>query len=109
MWRKIVLAFIILILGSGVAFFVFKTEPRLNKNFANASSFFKNHPFRLGLDLSGGTHLIYNADTSAVPASQVGDSMDSLRDVIERRINLFGVSEPVVEVQHGGIISGAGE
>jgi protein-export membrane protein SecD len=32
--------------------------------------------------------------------------MDALRDVIERRINLFGVSEPVVQVEHGGLISG---
>jgi protein-export membrane protein SecD len=109
MWKKIVLALIILILGAGVAFFVFKSEPKLNKNFTTASSFLKNHPFRLGLDLSGGSHLIYKADTSLVPANQVGDSMSALRDVIERRINLFGVSEPVVQVQHGGLISGAGE
>ncbi len=107
--RKIVLALMILVLGGGVALFVFKSEPRLNKNFANANSFFKNHPFRLGLDLSGGTHLIYKADTSLVPAGQVGDSMDALRDVIERRVNLFGVSEPLVEVQHGGLVSGTGE
>lgn len=109
MWRKLILAVLILVLGGGIAFFVFKSEPRLNKNFANASSFFKNHPFRLGLDLSGGSHLIYKADTSLVPAGQVGDSMNALRDVIERRINIFGVSEPVVQVQHGGLISGAGE
>ena len=109
MWKKIVLALIILILGAGVAFFVFKSEPKLNKNFTTASSFLKNHPFRLGLDLSGGSHLIYKADTSLVPANQVGDSMSALRDVIERRINLFGVSEPVVQVQHGGLISGSGE
>lgn len=109
MWKKITLAIIILILGSGIAFFVFKSEPKLNKNFAAASSFFKNHPFRLGLDLSGGSHLIYKADTSLVPTAQVGASMDALRDVIERRINLFGISEPVVQVQHGGFVSGAGE
>jgi len=109
MWRKIVLALIILVLGAGVAFFVVKSEPKLNKNFAKAGSFLKEHPFRLGLDLSGGTHLIYKADVSAVPSGQVGDSMDALRDVIERRINLFGVSEPVVQVQNGGFISGAGE
>ena len=35
--------------------------------------------------------------------------MNALRDVIERRINLFGISEPVVQVQHGGLISGGGE
>jgi preprotein translocase subunit SecD len=109
MWKRVALALIILILGAGVAFFVYKSEPKLNKNFATANSFFKNHPFRLGLDLSGGTHLVYKADTSAVPSGQVNDSMDSLRDVIERRINLFGVSEPVVQVEHGSLVSGAGE
>ena len=109
MMKRIILALVILILGSGVAFFVFKSEPKLNKNFANANSFFKNHPFRLGLDLSGGSHLIYKADVSAVPSGEVSSSMEALRDVIERRVNLFGVSEPVVQVQHGGIISGGGE
>src|ERR1035437_10353749 len=109
MIKKVILSLVILILGAGIALFVFKSEPKLNKNFATASSFLKSHPFRLGLDLSGGTHLIYKADTSAVPARQVGDSMDALRDFIERRINLFGVSEPVVQVQHGGFVSGAGE
>jgi protein-export membrane protein SecD len=106
MWKKIILAVLILLIGGGIALFVFKSEPRLNKNFTNTYSFLKNHPFRLGLDLSGGSHLIYKADTSAVPAGQVGDSMNALRDVIERRVNLFGVSEPVVQVQHGGFISG---
>ncbi len=106
MWKRIILALIILALGAGIGYFVFKSEPRLNKNFANAATFYKNHPFRLGLDLSGGSHLVYKADISGVPAGQVGDSMDALRDVIERRINLFGVSEPVVQVQGGGFISG---
>jgi protein-export membrane protein SecD len=109
MWKTRTLAVIILIIGAGVAFFVYKSEPGLNKNYATASSFFKNHPFRLGLDLSGGSHLIYNADVSQIPAGQVSDSMNALRDVIERRVNLFGVSEPVVQVQSGGLISGGGE
>jgi len=109
MIRKAILAFVILLLGAGVAFFVFKSEPRLNKNFDTASSFFKNHPFRLGLDLSGGSHLVYKADTSVVASNEVNDSMEALRDVIERRINLFGVSEPVVQIQHGGLVSGSDE
>lgn len=103
MWKKIILALGILILGAGAAFFVFKSEPKLNKNFETQKSFFKKFPFRLGLDLSGGSHLIYKADVSAVPAGQVGDSMNALRDVIERRVNLFGVSEPVVQVQRSGL------
>ena len=112
MWkmiRKILLAVFVLALGGGVAFFVIKSEPKLNKNYATTYSFLKKHPFRLGLDLSGGSHLIYKADTSAVPSSQIDESMAALRDVIERRINIFGVSEPVVQVQHGGFVSGAGE
>lgn len=109
MKRPIILALIILIFGTAVAFFVFKTEPRLNKNFETQSAFFKKFPFRLGLDLSGGSHLIYKADVSALPPDEVSSSMDALRDVIERRVNLFGVSEPVVQVQHAGLISGAGE
>ena len=108
-WKKIVLALIILVLGAGVALFVIKSEPRLNKNFATAPAFLKDHPFRLGLDLSGGTHLIYKADVSQVPAGQVSDSMSALRDVIERRINLFGVSEPVVQVENSSFVSGGGE
>ncbi|MDE1925230.1 MAG: protein translocase subunit SecD [Patescibacteria group bacterium] len=60
--------------------------------------------FKLGLDLSGGTELTYSADTSKVPASQVGDSLAALQTVIERRVNSFGVSEPVVETAQGGAL-----
>lgn len=109
MIKRLVLAVLILLLGAGVAFFVFKTEPKLNKNFETQSAFFKKFPFRLGLDLSGGSHLIYEADVSAVAGGSVSDSMESLRDVIERRINLFGVTEPVVQLQRGSIVSGSGE
>ena len=110
---RIVLAIIILLLGTGIALFDFKSEPKLNKylgalssEFETQRAFFKNSPFRLGLDLSGGSHLIYKADVSAIKASDVSDSMDALRDVIERRVNLFGVSEPQVTVEGSGFISG---
>ena len=106
MIKNRILAVLILLLGFGVAFFVVKSEPKTNKNYEHASSFFKHTPFRLGLDLSGGSHLIYKADVSQIPTGQVSDSMNALRDVIERRVNLFGVSEPVVQVQEGGFISG---
>ena len=62
------------------------------------------HPFRFGLDLVGGTELVYKADTSKV--SNIGDAMDSLKQVIERRVNVFGVSEPLVQVENAGIVSG---
>ena len=106
MWKKRILAIVIVLIGVGLAFFVVKSEYKLNKNFGKANSFLQQHQFRLGLDLSGGSHLVYKADVSAVPAGQVSDSMNALRDVIERRVNLFGVSEPVVQIQEGGFISG---
>ena len=85
----------ILVLGAGVFLGIVlfhSVEPR-------HTNIIVRHPFHLGLDLSGGSYLLYKADISQLPADQVGDSMDALRDVIERRINLFGVSEPVVGVQ----------
>lgn len=54
-------------------------------------------PFRLGLDLQGGTHLIYRADVSSIPAGEEGGAMDGVRDVVERRVNALGVAEPVVQ------------
>jgi preprotein translocase subunit SecD len=60
--------------------------------------------FKLGLDLSGGTALVYNADTSKVPTAQVADAMNALQTVIERRVNAFGVGEPVVETQQAGAL-----
>src|SRR3989344_6330642 len=99
MIKKVILALVVLALGAGIGLFVYKSEPRLNKNFEAEKSFLKNHPFRLGLDLSGGSHLVYKADVSQLEDGQVEESMEALRDVIERRVNLFGVSEPVVQVE----------
>lgn len=56
-------------------------------------------PFRLGLDLLGGAHLEYQADFSGVKDQSPADAMSGVRDVIERRVNLFGVSEPVVQIE----------
>jgi protein-export membrane protein SecD len=58
----------------------------------------KEIPFRLGLDLLGGSQLVYDADVSAVPAGEQGQAAEGARDVIERRVNVFGVSEPLVQV-----------
>ncbi len=53
--------------------------------------------FQLGLDLQGGTHLVYEADMSEIDHDERGAALDGVRDVIERRVNAFGVSEPVVQ------------
>ncbi len=59
-------------------------------------------PFRLGLDLLGGTHLLYEADVSAVPSGDRNEALEGVRDVIERRVNAFGVAEPVVQTTTTG-------
>ena len=56
----------------------------------------------LGLDLQGGIHLEYKADTSKVDSAQVGNAMQAVQDVIERRVNAFGVAEPVVYTTKSG-------
>jgi preprotein translocase subunit SecD len=86
-------AVIVLIFAAAVAFFVWKTN-------APGSRF----AFKLGLDLSGGTHLVYNADTSKLQGTQISDSMNALQAVIERRVNAFGVGEPVVQTEQGGAL-----
>jgi preprotein translocase subunit SecD len=69
------------------------------------------YPFKLGLDLAGGSHLIYQADvsnqatTTANTAAETAELMNVLRDVIERRVNLFGVSEPVVYVESSSFVA----
>lgn len=64
----------------------------------------KSRPFSFGLDLVGGTELVYSADTSKV--SDRTGAMEALKEVIERRVNIFGVSEPLVQTEHAGFISG---
>ncbi|PIR70008.1 MAG: protein translocase subunit SecD [Candidatus Niyogibacteria bacterium CG10_big_fil_rev_8_21_14_0_10_46_36] len=59
-------------------------------------------PFKLGLDLQGGTHLVYRADTSVLGGRNIDEAMAGLRDVVERRVNFFGVTEPLVQVQQSG-------
>jgi protein-export membrane protein SecD len=60
-------------------------------------------PYKLGLDLNGGTHLVYQADVSKVPAGDVDASMQSLRDTIENRINVFGVAEPLIQTERATV------
>ena len=57
---------------------------------------------RLGLDLKGGTSLVYTADVSQVPAADRTSALDGVRDVIERRINAYGVAEPVIQTSRVG-------
>ena len=53
--------------------------------------------FRRGLDLQGGTSITLQADMKDIPEGQRDDALESAKNVIERRVNFLGVSEPVVQ------------
>src|SRR4030042_4114867 len=65
-------------------------------------NFLSKMKINLGLDLQGGIHLIYKVDTSGVESGKVGDALTGLQDVIERRVNAFGVAEPLIETSKSG-------
>lgn len=94
-------AVFLLLVGTGVGYFVYATETDPFGRFYKI----EGYPLRLGLDLSGGTHLVYRADTSGLPEGERGESMSALRDVIERRVNLFGVAEPLVQTQEASFVA----
>jgi len=75
-----------------------KAADWINSNIGIKIPYFYKLPFKLGLDLQGGTHLIYEADLSNIEAGERDVSLEGIRDVIERRVNLFGVSEPIVQI-----------
>ncbi|MFC1919510.1 protein translocase subunit SecD [Chloroflexota bacterium] len=53
----------------------------------------------LGLDLQGGTQLIYEADLSKKDPGQSDENvMEGVRQKIERRVNAFGVAEPLIQI-----------
>jgi len=78
-----------------VAFFVLSAY--LYKSGTNEKDF----GFRLGLDLSGGVQLLYKADVSNLQEGNVKESLLALKDTIERRVNAFGVAEPIVQLEEG--------
>ena len=73
--------------------------------YQNATKDDSTHPFKLGLDLAGGSHLVYEADVSSINPTEVPQLMGVLRDVIERRVNSFGVSEPIVQVESSSFVT----
>jgi protein-export membrane protein SecD len=62
----------------------------------------KMEPWKLGLDLVGGSHLVYQIDLSNVSSTDQASVVSGLRDVIEKRVNLFGVSEPDIYTSQSG-------
>ncbi len=91
-------AFWILILVAVFAVWLAKGDTLFNGEFKK--------DFVLGLDLAGGASLVYTIDTNALPEGiDINESVNALRDVIERRVNLFGVREPTVTTSFSRLAS----
>ncbi len=59
---------------------------------------FGRNDFKLGLDLRGGSHLVYSIDlTKKDPAQTDADVIEGVKNKIERRVNAYGVTEPIVQ------------
>jgi len=99
MTRYRVWGVVALVVGVLLAYFVWSTE-------ANPASAYH---FKLGLDLAGGTELVYKADMSQTPPAQRSGALAALQQVIERRVNLFGVAEPLVETEQANAALGTTE
>ncbi|MFA6198527.1 MAG: protein translocase subunit SecD [Patescibacteria group bacterium] len=96
--KKVWITFIAIIVLSGLAGLVdYPKGPDLK-----IGSWQRVLNVRLGLDLQGGSHLVYQANVSQVPVADRVSALEGVRDVIERRVNAFGVSEPVVQTNKTG-------
>lgn len=72
-------------------------RPEFNFKLGNFS-FKKNLDLRYGLDLAGGASLVFDIDTKNLGQTDLDNAIESLKSNIERRVNLFGVSESTVQV-----------
>lgn len=88
-------AFAVIVTSAVLSYFIYTTTVNQNSSYA----------FKLGLDLAGGSHLVYEADVTSLNPDEVPELMNVLREVIERRINAFGVSEPIVQVERSSFVS----
>jgi preprotein translocase subunit SecD len=100
--------FILTVIGAGVVFPEYANQPIDYVNNFQMNSFgwqiieiprIPIMPFKLGLDLYGGSQLVYETDLQSIERKNRNEVMQGLRDVIERRINLFGIREPIVRVE----------
>ncbi|MCK4525385.1 MAG: protein translocase subunit SecD, partial [Candidatus Andersenbacteria bacterium] len=95
--RKTLFNFLLIIILAAVTAYVVYPKNQGIKIQDYGIDYSNDLKFRLGLDLQGGTHLVYQSDLSQIEENEKATALEGVRDVIERRVNAFGVSEPVVQ------------
>lgn len=76
----------------------FRLNPNAIKIKIGSFSLIKNLSYRLGLDLEGGTRIVYSLDTSQIKEEEKKAAHEAARNVVERRVNFFGVVEPTIQM-----------
>jgi len=100
LWMFLIVILFTLVVGittAGSAYNNFSKNLAAKTNDVIVLPQFKALDFSLGLDLQGGAHLVYEADMKGIAEIDRSNALESVRDVIERRVNAFGVSEPMVQ------------
>lgn len=59
-------------------------------------------PLKTGLDLQGGTHLVLDTDMGQIDPADRADALNSVKEIISRRVDLYGVAEPVIQTAKVG-------
>lgn len=81
------------------------TLPLLNRHVTLPSSYpgislgTKKFEFKEGLDLQGGTAITLRANMKDIPQDKRDSALSGAQTVLERRVNAFGVSEPLIQTQ----------
>lgn len=79
--------------GQKIAFTISSPTLHLSRPFA----FDRELVIKQGLDLQGGTEVTLQADMSGVQPPDRQDALDSAREVISRRVDMYGVAEPSIK------------
>jgi len=95
--RKTLLNFILIILIAVLTAYIVYPKNQGIKINDYGVKYSNDLKFHLGLDLQGGTHLVYQSDLSQIKEEDKSSAIEGVRDVIERRVNAFGVAEPIVQ------------
>ena len=99
-WALLVLAIVIFgfYLVPTVRFYTMAPERRGSADPAVAK--IRESSMKLGLDLQGGSYLVYEVDISKIPEKdRRGDEVDRAIEIIRNRVDQFGVTEPVIQRQ----------
>ncbi len=104
--KKVIFIFLLTIIAGYVC--LPKSFNLFGKDFTRLDPDFKIGNFHikkdfdlvLGLDLAGGSNLVFEADTGSLDEASKAEALASLKQVIEKRVNLFGVSEPNVQLSN---------